>query len=155
GNWELMTCRFDADGKNAGAPVNITNAPGVDFMPAAATDSTGRVYLAWVGGREKNFNVFVASQSTDGKFTAPQRLTQSAANEWEPAMAADAAGHLAVAWDSYAKGDYDVYVARRANADGGTTFEPAQPVAASLAFEVRPSMAYDKSGRLWVAYEVS
>src|SRR5439155_5526918 len=58
-------------------------------------------------------------------------------------------------WDSYAKGDYDVYVARRANADGGTTFEPAQPVAATLAFEVRPSLAYDKAGRLWVAYEVS
>src|SRR5439155_22766209 len=108
-------------------------------MPAAATDSDGKVCVTWVGGREKNFNVFVASQEGE-RFSAPRRLTQSAANEWEPAIAADAAGHLAVAWDTYAKGDYDVYVARRSGGDG--SFEPAQPVAAPLACEVRPSLAY-------------
>ncbi|MEA2736253.1 MAG: hypothetical protein QOE14_2704, partial [Humisphaera sp.] len=62
GNWELMARRFDRDGKNPGAVVNISNAPGSDFMPAAATDSGGKVAVTWVGARQKNFNVFVASQ---------------------------------------------------------------------------------------------
>jgi hypothetical protein len=73
-------------------------------------------------------------------------------NEWEPAIAADAKGNLAVAWDTYQKGDYDVYVARRGS-DG--KFQPPQPVAGSLAFEVRPSIAYDREGQLWIAWEES
>src|SRR5207244_1257586 len=100
---------------------------------------------------DKNFNVFVASQDGD-RFTAPQRITQAAGNDWEPAIAADAKGHLAVAWDTYEKGDYDVQVALR-NKDG--KFDAPQNVAATLAFEVRPSLAYDPDGRLWIAYEMS
>src|SRR5205814_10501797 len=94
----------------------------------------------------------VASQQGD-HFSPPQRLTQSKANEWEPAIAADARGNVAVAWDTYEKGDYDVYLARRnSSAD---SFEQPQPVAATLAFEVRPSLAYDNQGRLWIAWEES
>jgi hypothetical protein len=151
GNWELMARSFAADGSGGSAVVNISNAPGTDFMPAAATDSDGKVWVTWVGGREGHFNVFVAHQDDDG-FSAPQRLTDAAVNEWEPAIAADSKGHLAVAWDTYAKGDYDVYVARR-TPDG--KFEKPQAVAATLAFEVRPSMAYDPQGQLWIAYEQS
>ncbi len=151
GNWELMARPFDADGKNGAAPINISNAKGTDFMPSVATDSDGKVWVAWVGGREKNFNVFVASQNGDG-FTAPQRISDATGNEWEPNVAAGAKGELAVAWDTYAKGDYDVYIAKR-NSGGG--FDKPQPVAASLAFEVRPSMAYDGMGRCWIAYEES
>ena len=77
-------------------------------------------------------------------------MSDSPGNEWEPAIAADAKGNLAVAWDSYAKGDYDVYLATRAS-DG--SFGKAEPIAASLAFEVRPSLAYDAEQRLWIAWE--
>ena len=151
GNWELMARRFDRDGTNAGAIVNVSSAPGSDFMPAAATDSQGKVAVTWVGGRESRFNVFVAAQEGE-KFSAPKRISDSPGNEWEPAIAAGADGNLAVAWDTYAKGDYDVYLARR-ETDG--SFGKPQAVAATLAFEVRPSLAYDAEGKLWVAWEES
>ncbi len=84
--------------------------------------------------------------------TEPARVSEFEGNEWEPAIAADASGNLAVAWDTFDKGDYDVYVVTRG--EDGNLSEP-QAVAASLAFEVRPSMAYDRDGRLWIAYEWS
>jgi hypothetical protein len=151
GNWELMARSFAADGSGGSAVTNISNAAGTDFMPAAASDSDGKVWVTWVGGREGKFNIFVSHQD-EGRFSPPQRLTDATANEWEPSIAADAKGHLAVAWDTYAKGDYDIYVARR-TPDG--KFEKPQAVAATLAFEVRPSMAYDPQGQLWIAWEQS
>ncbi|HTL29171.1 MAG TPA: hypothetical protein VL282_08120, partial [Tepidisphaeraceae bacterium] len=83
GNWELMARPFDANGKSTGAAVNVSNAAGNDFMPAATTDSTGKVWVAWVGGREKSFNIFSSHQEGE-QFAKPQRVTDQAANEWEP-----------------------------------------------------------------------
>ena len=72
-------------------------------------------------------------------FPQPARVSAFDGNEWEPAIAADANGNVAVAWDTFEKGDYDVYVVTRG--EDGKLSEP-QAVAASLAFEVRPSMAF-------------
>ncbi|HEV2295518.1 MAG TPA: hypothetical protein VGR35_16835, partial [Tepidisphaeraceae bacterium] len=152
GNWELMARSFSADGQDGGEVVNVSRARGTDFMPAATTDSSGKVCVTWVGGRERNFNVFVATQTDSSAFGAAQRVSSAPGNEWEPAVAADANGNVAVAWDTYAKGDYDVYLARRG---GDGKFAQPQPVAATLAFEVRPSLAYDAQGKLWIAWEES
>ena len=151
GNWELMARSFDAAGANGGNVINVSKSAGPDFMPAAATDSSGKAWVTWIGGRDANFNVFVAGQNGDG-FGAPQRVTKAAANEWDPAIAAGSDGQVTVAWDTYEKGDYDVYYASRQK-DG--SFAAPQPVAASLAFEVRPSLAYDKENQLWIAWEES
>ncbi len=66
GNWELLARSFAADGSDPSEPVNISKTAGTDFMPAATTDSDGRVWVTWVGGREKNFHVFTAHQDGDG-----------------------------------------------------------------------------------------
>ncbi len=151
GNWELLARSFSADGADPTAPVNISGTAGTDFMPAATTAADGRVWVAWVGARGSRFQVFTAHQTDEG-FSPPQRVSQFAGNEWEPAIAADSQGQVAVAWDTFEKGDYDVYVATRTT---GGVLSPPQAVAASLAFEVRPSLAYDPAGRLWIAYESS
>ncbi|MCA9058135.1 MAG: hypothetical protein KDA85_06530, partial [Planctomycetaceae bacterium] len=151
GNWELMARSFAADGTDASAPVNISHTDGADFMPAATTDSSGDVWVVWVGSRGDSFHVFTSHQQGSG-FTAPARVSEFAGNEWEPAIAADRNGHVTVAWDTFDKGDYDVYVAT-SNRDG--SLSSPQAVAASLAFEVRPSVTYDNENRLWVAYEYS
>ena len=60
-------------------------------------------------------------------------------------------GRVAVAWDSYAKGNYDVSV--RVWQDG--KWGPPQLVTGTLANEARPSLAFDPKNRLWIAYEIS
>ena len=151
GNWELLARSFAADGSDASEVVTISGAAGTDFMPAATTDARGQVWVTWVGARDDRFHVFTAHQH-GGHFSKPERVSQFSGNEWEPAIAADAHGNLAVAWDTFEKGDYDVYVASR-GADG--KLGAPEAVAASLGFEVRPSITFDSDQRLWVAYEYS
>jgi hypothetical protein len=131
-----------------GATLQISNAPGSDIDPVAATDSNGKVWVAWQGWRNGVAAIFAASQSGD-KFSAPAAVSQSSADEWNPAIAADSSGRVSVAWDSYRNENYDVYVRTALNGNWG----PETPVAASARYEAYPSIAYDGSGRLWVAYE--
>ena len=52
---------------------------------------------------------------------------------------------MAIGWDTYDKGDYDIYVREYDNA--GKAGE-ARTVANSADYEVRPAVAYDKQGSL-------
>jgi hypothetical protein len=127
----------------------ISKAAGSDVFAAAATDAQGRVWVAWQGWRNGKAAIFAARQQGDG-FSAPQAVSISSANEWNPAIAADSRGRVTVAWDSYRNGSYDVY-ARTATAND--TWESEIPVAATARYEAYPSIAYDPQGRLWIAYE--
>ena len=130
-------------------PVRVSNAPGADVFPAAAADSAGRVWVAWQGWRDGKAVIFAAVQE-GARFSAPSAVSASGGNEWNPAIAAGASGRVTVAWDSYRNGNYDVY-ARTATAPGKWAAEKA--VAATARYEAYPSIAYDPSGKLWVAYE--
>ncbi|MBM4050931.1 MAG: hypothetical protein FJ279_38030, partial [Planctomycetes bacterium] len=146
GNWELMARAFKDD--KLGPVINVSNAPGPDFAPVAATDSRGRVWVAWQGARETNFDIFAAVQEGDS-FGKPQRVSDSDANDWDPAIAVNKQGDVAVAWDTYAKGDYDICL--RIARDG--KFGPSMPVAGGTEHDIRPALTYDGQGRLWVAWE--
>src|ERR1019366_6238679 len=87
-------------------------------------------------------------------FTPEQRVSFSPASDWDPAIAASPKGEVAVTWDTYDKGDYDVY-ARVMRFGQSIEMEAPVAIAASANFEARSSAAYDGAGRLWVGYEAS
>lgn len=151
GNWELLAKAFTPDLKG-GDVVNVSHAAGPDFMPAATTDAKGAAWVTWMGGRDDKMHVFVARQTSEGKFTEPQRVSTFKGNEWDPAIAADKNGNVALSWDTYEKGDYDVYL-RRWTSDGKAG--DVTPVAATANFEGKSSLAFDGQGQLWVAWEQS
>ena len=74
---------------------------------------------------------------------APLKISDTPANEWAPAIAADKSGRIHVAFDSYQAGNYDVLLRTR-EADG--TLSPAITVAGTPLFEARPSVAADPAG---------
>jgi hypothetical protein len=147
GNFDLWA--RPVTGAAPGKPVRISDAPGSDVFPAAATDAKGRVWVAWQGWRQGRAAIFAATQQGNS-FSAPAEVSRSTADEWNPAIAADSAGRVTIAWDSYRNGSFDVY-ARTAGAPGQWGQEI--PVAATARYEAYPSIAYDRSGRLWIAYE--
>ncbi len=151
GNYDLYA-RSYAGGKWS-TESRLSWDPGTDLNPVAATDSGGRVWVAWQGFRGGNLNVLVAAQNGD-TFTPEATVSASEASDWDPAIAAGPNGEVAVAWDTYDKGDYDVYL-RRMRFEREILMASPVPVAASLAFEARASIAYDAQGRLWAAYETA
>ncbi|MBI3208640.1 MAG: hypothetical protein HYZ37_07040 [Candidatus Solibacter usitatus] len=152
GNFDIYAKPY-ADGK-WGNEVRITNNAGTDVNPVAAVDSQGRVWVAWQGFRGNSLDILVAAQNGD-TFTAESVVSASRSeSDWDPSIAAASNGEVAVAWDTYDKGNYDVYF-RRMKWDGSVKMEAPVAAAASPNFEARASVAYDGQNRLWVAYEAS
>jgi hypothetical protein len=133
--------------------IRLTQDAGTDVNPVATTDSEGRVWVAWQGFRHNNLEVLAAAQEGNA-FSSEQQVSISTASDWDPAIAAGPAGEVAVTWDTYDKGDYDVYARTMRYAKNIQMAKP-MAVAASANFEARSSAAYDRAGRLWVAYEAS
>jgi len=107
--------------------------------------------VAWQGFRNNNLEVLATVQDGD-TFWPEATVSTSPAGNWEPAIAAAANGEVAVSWDTYDKGDYDVYL-RRLRFSNQVAMDAPIAVAASTNFEARSSLAYDPQNRLWIAYE--
>lgn len=148
-NFEIWA-RSLSDGKLS-SPINLSDHEGSDVNPVAATDSQGRVWVAWQGAREAAFRILARHQTGSG-WSATERVSTQSRTCWTPAIAAAADGRVAIAWDTYEKGDYDVWL-REFDAAGRAS--SAQPVATSPQYEARPALTYDRENRLWVCWELS
>jgi hypothetical protein len=133
--------------------VQISTSKESDVWPVATTDSTGRVWVAWQGARGGAFKILARRQQGSG-FAPEQPVSTQPRNCWAPAIAAQtsAGGRLAIAWDTYDKGDYDVWMREF---DSAGTASEARPVANTVDYEARPAITYDREGSLWVAWEQS
>src|SRR5579864_7774498 len=152
GNFDLYARSAHSDGSMS-AEIQLTSDPGTDIFPIATTDASGRVWVAWQGFRNNNLEVLTTAQTGD-TFAPEAIVSTSPASDWDPAIAAAPNGEVAISWDTYDKGDYDVYLRRVRFTDQIGMDDPI-PVAATLNFEARSSLAYDPQNRLWIAYEVS
>lgn len=148
-NFDVFARSFDPKSKKLSEPEKLSDSEESDVWPVAATDGDGNVWVAWQGAREDVFRIFTRHQTKDGWSKAEQVSTQTR-NCWAPAIASTS-GKVAIAWDTYEKGDYDVWVREFS---GGKASE-ARPVANTADYEARAALTYDKNGALWVAWEKS
>ena len=149
-NFEIWTRSYD-NGKLS-EPVNLSNTAGNDVSPVATTDSAGRVWVAWQGARENVFRILERHQNADGSWSAERLVSTQSRNCWTPAIASTGkGGRVAVAWDTYEKGDYDIWVREFSDGKPGESLA----VANTDKYEARPALTYDHDGRLWISYELS
>jgi hypothetical protein len=147
GNWDLFRRRYDPEKKAWSEPERLTTDPGTDTEVVLATAPDGRVWMAWQAWREGQAEILLAPVDEPSRAL---RISETAANEWSPALAIDKGGQIHVAFDSYEAGNYDVLL--RTRRTDGTLGSPVK-VADSDRYEARPSLAIDPRGRVWVAYE--
>jgi hypothetical protein len=151
GNWDLFGRRYDPRTASFSAEQRLTDQPGSDTDAVLATASDGTVWMAWQAWSRGQADILLAPISEEGTLSRPPlSISETPANEWSPSIAADRGGRVHVAYDSYQAGNHDV-VLRTREPEG--TLSPPVTVAATSSFEVRPSVAADPKGRVWVAYE--
>jgi hypothetical protein len=149
-NFEIWARAWDK-GKLS-EPINLSANAGNDVNAVATTDANGRVWVAWQGARGNVFRILERHQKSDGSWTNERLVSEQNGNCWTPAITATAKGtRVAIAWDTYDKGDYDVWVREYASEKAGE----AHPAANSEKYEARPAITYDHDGRLWITYELS
>jgi len=146
-NWDLHARRFDPAKQEWGALEQLTTSAFPDINPRLVSNGKGQFALVWQGFRAKNSNIFLKIFENDS-WARELRITNQAANDWEPSVAFDSTGAIYVAYDSYRNGNYDVFLAK---VSGGKAEEMA--VANTTNFEARATVAVDTRDRVWVAYE--
>ena len=146
GNFDLYARWYD--GSTFGPLERLTSAPQSDFDHDVAFRD-GTIHIAWQAFRGPQSDVFHMKRA-DGQWSGKTRISESQANDWEPAVAMDSKGVAIVAWDTYDKGRYDVLMRRVDNGKVGDVV----PVAATERLEARPDLAVDSGDRVWVSYEV-
>jgi hypothetical protein len=144
-NWDLYASSLDPS-TGAATPQRLTTDPGSDVGPQLATAPDGTVYVAWQAWRDGQADVLLTTLSDPSR---TWDLSADPANDWGPSLAIDPSGMVHVAFDSYRNGNYDIFLRKDATSADGTLVA----VADSPRFEARPSLAIDRQGRAWVAYE--
>jgi hypothetical protein len=161
-NWDLYARPYQ-DGK-LGDTIRLTEDPGPDMWHRMTTDSKGRAWLVWQGFRNGRSHIFARCVDGDGwhkpiQVSGASRELQSEigdpGNAWDPCIAADPSGdRVWVGWDEYHKNTYQVAVAALENGPDPKHKEIMLPEACPL-FQAHVSLACDKAGRLWAAWDES
>jgi hypothetical protein len=152
GDWDLYARPYK-DGK-LGDEVRLTDAPGPDLWHTMTTDQRGRAWLVWQGFREGQSDVFARCADGDG-WHDTVRVTTTKANDWGPVVAADPTeDRVWVAWDTYDPGHYSVRVRSLSGGPKPKLGEVLTPDPAPV-FQAHPSLACDRDGRLWLAWDQS
>ncbi|MBI1355830.1 MAG: hypothetical protein GC160_15935 [Acidobacteria bacterium] len=129
-------------------------ATGSNTFHRAASSADGRVYVVWQSfrgvGLETQSDIYGRAWTGDG-WGAEVRLSESAANDWEPFVAAGAGSEAYVAWDSYEGGNYDVFFRSFSGGQAG----PIRRITKSPRFQAHATVAVDPQGRPWVAWDES
>lgn len=147
-NFDIFVRPFE--GGKLGVAANLSSSQGNDVNAVASTDKAGIVWVAWQGAKDGRFHIFAKHQTANG-WSDTISVSSNKGNCWMPSIAAGGLG-VAIAWDTYEKGDFDVWVREFATSGEG---KPARTVANSGLYEARPSLTYDKDGALWIAWEKS
>ena len=141
------------------------------WMPSAAADSQGNLYVAWDSYRTGNYDIFVRRIRADGGMDPVQQVTKSSRFQAHASVAVDGRDRLWLAWDEsganwgkdYARDDTwrgtTLYANRRPRvavfADGKWSAPAADPMGAIPKRYNRyiegPQLACDAAGRIWLA----
>ncbi len=142
----LYKVEYSAGGVPSGSA--LTRGPGPDTFPRMAAAPNGDVYLVYQSGANRNTDISLMVRRGD-TWSAPIKVTDHPANDWEPSIALNSRGEAAIAWDSYRHGNYDIFLRRFVNGGLG----PLERITASDDFQAHVSLVYDHRDRLWMAWD--
>ncbi len=143
------------------------------WMPDAAADSQGNLYVAWDSYRTGNYDIFLRRIGADGALGAIQQVTKSSRFQAHASLAVDGSDRVWLAWDEsgsnwgkdYARDDTwrgtVLYADRRpriAVLENGKWSQPAADPMAAMPrrynrYVELPKLASDGAGRIWLALE--
>lgn len=150
GYFELYGVKIDGQRKLA-PEVRLTKTQGRNLSPAMLSDAQGNLWVAcqrWDNQGQAGIDVYTFGP--DLKIRASEHIFGVNGNCWHPAISISPRGDVAVAYDRYRSGNYDI---EAMIISPGAKRNVEKIIASSPKFEARPSIQYDAVGWLWIAYE--
>lgn len=157
GDFNLFAKVFD--GRRWSDEQPLTRHPLPDIFHRLAADGAGNLFLVWMGFRAGPRGTVAQSDilmrvHTGERWGEEINVSQSAEDDWFPAVAAGSAGRAYIAWDSYratggGPANYDLMLREYAAGRLG----PARAVSQTPYAEMNADVVVDAEDRLWVAWE--
>lgn len=121
---------------------------GSNTFHRAASSPSGQIAVVWQSYRNGQSDIYLKVRNSQGSWSQEVRLSDSPANDWEPSVAVGGDGAVYAAWDTYARGNYDVQF--RAWRNG--LLSNVENVTSSPTFQAHTTVAVDRENRAWVAW---
>jgi hypothetical protein len=118
------------------------------YSPAIVARAGGALVL-WSGQSDGNFDLYAAEVAASGQASKPERLTTAPFSDFNARAAADSAGNVTVVWQSFRKGNADIF-GRRLQ---GRRWGPEVQLSTSPSNDWDPSVALDRRGVAWVSWD--
>src|SRR5262249_22551152 len=134
--------------------------PGPDMWHRMTTDHKGRGWLVWQGFRNGRSEILARCVDGDGwhkpiHVSHNKKFAKFVGNCWDPCISAEpTSDRVWIGWDEYQKNNYGVVVTKL---EGGPDPAPMAAIAPEPCnlFQAHVSLACDKEGRLWAAWDES
>ncbi|HEV3202611.1 MAG TPA: hypothetical protein VGZ73_32180 [Bryobacteraceae bacterium] len=165
----VMWSKLEGDRWTPAQEISGANA----WMPDAAADSQGNLYVAWDSYRTGNYDIFMRRIAADGTLGPIQQVTKSQRFQAHASVAVDSADRVWLAWDEsaanwgkdWARDDTwrgtTLYTDRRPRVAVFANGRWSQPVADPMGamperyrrFAELPRLTADGAGRIWLVLE--
>ncbi|HEV2445128.1 MAG TPA: hypothetical protein VGS58_04370, partial [Candidatus Sulfopaludibacter sp.] len=166
----VMWSKLEGDTWSAAREISGASA----WMPDAAADSQGNLYVAWDSYRTGNYDVFLRRIAADGSMGPIEQVTKSPRFQAHASLAIDGADRVWLAWDEsgsnwgkdYARDDTwrgtTLYTDRRPRVAVWYNGRWSQPAADPMSavperyrrYAENPRLAADGAGRIWMAIDM-
>lgn len=130
----------------------ITNAYSSVIKPGIIDDGEGNLYLVYQKANKKgDFNIYLQSKQ-GSTWTEPVAISQVPGNNWMPAITICTDGKLAIAWDGYGNGSYDIYLRFVQFSNGELELQPIKRLTNDSYYHANVSLAPTPDGGVWLAW---
>ena len=121
--------------------------------PATATDSSSNIWAVWHAGPTGSRDIYLAKLAAGASaFGASTQITDSNADQCNPAIAVGTDDKLYVVWEDNRRGNWDVYASTSML---GTTWSAPQRLTDSNDNQINPALAVDSQSpnRVYVVWQ--
>jgi hypothetical protein len=147
GNWDIYARPLLGD--SWGKIERLTSDPKPDINPHVTVDAKKNIHVVWQAHPNNSGDVQYAK--FDGEsWSKPLSVTNDDQSDWYPHVAVDSNGTAWIAFDSYRRGDYDVYLT---SVSPKGELAKVLPIAQSNYYEAHATVACGADGEVWVAWE--
>jgi hypothetical protein len=143
--WDVFTTYWTG---SAWAPkMQVSLSPLNDMRPSMASDSSGRIFLAWESNRTGDKEIFM--RYYDGAWSPEFRVSQDPGHDIKASVVVDMRDNVWIAWESDRHGNKDIYLKRY----NGSWSPPIQVTTSPHSDEEAFLAASDSTDSIWVAWE--